>query len=248
MVPDTYFPFQCLIICVACGVIGCPQFRDDLEYEHSVEYSWNEPQVTQSFSLFEGVAWDPAISHSVTSLIRSQSLVANQRVLDLFSGPGVVAVLVASESPKQVVSLAEDEISEACTKYNVAAHEQDSIVKVQRLDPWAEQALPPTERFDVILASLSKQASTAITPDIRIKLLLQSVDSNLELSGRAFVICEPGDMTDRLRAACESEMKELIDATKEPTIWKVFEIKSMAKSTTNLCYHGNAGRPNRVRN
>lgn len=209
-------------------IIGCTRYREDLAYDHAVEYSWSEPGTTGEFSLFEGVAWDGAVAPSATSLLAAQSLVDNRKVLELFSGPGVIAVLCGYENPKQVLSIAESEVAAACTRYNVAAHQHDSIVKVQPFDPAASPPIPPSDRFDILLTTLSltRDEAGALPTSDRVKVLLQCVDGNLVRSGRAFAICEPGATVEQLTAACEEAGKELVLATTDATRWPVYEIKS----------------------
>lgn len=224
---------------VSCGLLwlltlGCTRYRDDLTYDHPVEYSWSEPGTPGEFTLFEGVAWDGAVGPSASSLIATQSLVDNRNVLDLFSGPGVVAVLCAYENPKRVLSLAESDIAAACTQYNLASHQHEAVVKVQRFESLASPGLIASDRFDIILTTLSitrddgddGDDGDGLPTSERIKTFLHCVDNHLALSGRAFAICESGATLDMLTAACEDVGKEMVPATSEPTRWHVFEIRS----------------------
>ena len=208
--------------------VGCTGYREDLGYDHPVEYSWSEPGTPGEFSLFEGVAWDGAIAPSATSLLATQSLVENRKVLDLFSGPGVIAVLCGYENAKQVLSIAESDLAVACTRYNVAAHQHDAVVKVQPFDPTASPPIPSSDRFDIILTtfSITRDDAGPLPTSDRVKVLLQGVDGNLEFSGRAFAICEDGATVELLTAACTEAEKELVLATTDATRWPVYEIKS----------------------
>ncbi|MGV3483144.1 MAG: hypothetical protein ACO1RT_01860 [Planctomycetaceae bacterium] len=180
-------------------LVACARYREDVDYHYPVEYAWQEPGMHGEFSLFQGVAWDSAVSQTLRPLI-TEGLVGHRTVLDLFSGPGVIAVTCGHEGAKSVLSLAESEVAAACARYNVAAHGQDSIVTIRRLDRQASPVLPSSERFDVILATLTSDASETTERDIEI--LLECVAGNLELSGRALVVCKDLDRVGMLEAAC----------------------------------------------
>lgn len=175
------------------------------------------------FALFQGVAWDTGISQSMRPLLIEQSLVSNRTVLDLFCGPGVIAVTCGYENAKSVLALAPNEVTEACARYNVAAHAQDAIVTVRSLDRQTSPPLAATQRFEVILATLAN-ASVSVTEDIQI--LTQCVAGNLELSGRVFVVCEDDEIVARLKTACEPLNWKLDSAaTQGKSSWPVFEIQ-----------------------
>jgi predicted nicotinamide N-methyase len=211
------------LLLVVLSLCGCDRYRQDLDYNHPVEYSWSEPDLVGEFSLFEGVHWNSGFSQSLRPVIIDQSLVSNRSVLDLFSGPGVIAATCGHQNAKQVLSLAENKISLACTRYNVAAHEQDTIVTVRPCDLAASPLLPASEKFDVILATLANDASDGL--DRRIEMTLECVQKNLELSGRAFVVCENEQIAATLKSACK-ESNLTIDATGfDKSLLPIFELK-----------------------
>lgn len=217
-----------LLVCVPL-LIGCTRYRNDIEYDHTVEYSWTEPGVSGEFTLFEGVQWNPAISQSLQPVI-DQSLVANRNVLDLFGGPGVIAVTCANESPRSVVVLAESTVAAACSRYNVAAHNQDSLVTVRLVDWYAVTAVPSSEKFDVVFGTLFRDESASPTKTLeqRIAFLLGCFNDNLELSGRAIAVCETKDVADQLQAAATTAGLQLEALSNATSQWPVFEIKRPA--------------------
>jgi len=178
---------------------GCQQYREDLDYEYPVEYSWSEPEVSGQLSLFQGVHWEPAYARAVRPLLTDQSLVANRRVLDISCGPGAIAVLCASEGAKSVLSLAESKAAEACARYNAAASAKDTVVTVQL----AATSLPlgQASKFDIIFVTLSNGYEETQSPQI--DFALNCLYNHLELSGRAFAICEDGKLAVALKAKCD---------------------------------------------
>jgi hypothetical protein len=213
--------------------IGCTRYRDDVEYDHTVEYSWSEPGMTGDFTLFEGVRWDPSIVQTLRPQMTDQSLVANRKVLDLFGGPGVIAIACASESPSSVLTVAESKIAAACSRYNVAAHNQDLVVTVRLVDWNASPAVPSTEKFDVILATLLADDSESDQDSLnrRIAILLECFDGNLELSGRTFAACQNEDVAKQLQAAAAKAALSVVDSSTDTSPAPVFEIKRVATST-----------------
>lgn len=210
----------------AASLSGCGRYREDLVYDHPVEYSWQEPELGGEFALFQGVTWDPAVSRSLRPLLGDHSLVGNRTVLDLFSGPGVIAVACGHEDAKRVLSLAENESAAACARYNVAAHALDSIITVRLLERQAALPLPAVERFEVILATLTGDASEPAAGDVQI--LIQCITGNLELGGRAFAVCLNDEVVASLTVACEASNLTLLPARTSDPLLPVFEIQRPA--------------------
>ena len=220
-----------LLVCIPL-LLGCTRYRQDVDYDHPVEYSWIEPELSSEFSLFEGVAWQPGIVQAVHPWLIDQSKVGNQNILDLFSGPGVIAVTCAVESPKSVLSVAESEVAAACTRYNVAAHNQDALVTVRRVDWNAEPLLPTSDKFAGIIATLligDAEPDDAEPDDKnldrRIAILLECVNGNLELGGWAIAVCQDQEVADRLTAAAISSGATIVTSGPSSSLLLVLEIK-----------------------
>jgi len=215
-----------LLVCIPL-LLGCTRYRQDVDYDHPVEYSWIEPELSGEFSLFEGVAWQPGIVQAVHPWLIDQSKVGNQNILDLFSGPGVIAVTCAVESPKSVLSVAESEVAAACTRYNVAAHNQDALVTVRRVDWNAEPLLPTSDKFAGIIATLliGDAEPDDKNLDRRIAILLECVNENLELGGWAIAVCQDQEVADRLTAAAISSGATIVASGLNASLFPVLEIK-----------------------
>jgi hypothetical protein len=220
------FNWKVLFVILASCAVGCEAVRDDLSYDHPVEYVWSEPGTPGEFSLFEGVHWDPAISLSAAPLIMDAPFIENQDVLDLFTGPGVVGILAAHENAKRVLSLADSDVSLACARYNIASHALDSIVSVKRLPQDASLQLRTNERFDVILATLisDKFSVDDGAMQTRLKLVFAAIKDHLEPSGRAFVICHKTQM-DPLKESAGEAGKTCVIVPDATGLWTTFEIK-----------------------
>ncbi len=232
-----------LLVSMIAALVGCTRYRDDVDYEHLVEYTWQDSATAEEFTLFEGVVWRPSIAESIRSVVFETTLVEGRTVLVLYSGPGVVAVTCATKEAKRVVALAESDAAYACSHYNVVASEQDSLVKVMKISNAEVRVAPVAEKFDVILATLAsvshqeaveelknEPANALREIDERIALLLQCLDQNLEISGRVFAFCTDDRMVDRLKELCDAKGFEVVSGSTAPTLDPVVEIKPKVKN------------------
>ncbi len=215
-----------VLFVVVLMTFGCRRFREDLDYDHAVEYSWLEPDLSGEFALFQGVHWNSAISQSLRPVIVDKTLVGNRSVLDLYSGPGVIAVTCGVENAKSVLSLADSDLDLACARYNVGSHELDTLVEVRQVNQMASPMLPASQKFDVILATLTTDAEVTLAR--RIELVLACFQGNLELSGRAIVVCEDEETAVTFKSACEQANLTLDSSEFTGALLPVFELNRPA--------------------
>lgn len=232
-------PFACSFI----AATGCTKYRDDLEYNHPVENVWFDSATACEMTLFQGVHWEPATSVEFWNAVNSQSLAPQRTVLDLFCGPGVIAVLCARADAKSVLSVAEDAIAAACARYNVAASQTDQVVTVRDLELQSSPVLPATSKFELITAVLfepmirpeeasSPNASTqksglpkTLTLARKIDILLECIGENLTPSGVALIACENEGIERKLGAACAKAGHTLSRISPPDVLMPVYEIK-----------------------
>lgn len=221
-------------------LVGCVRYRDDVDYDFPVEYVWHEQAVGHEFSLFQGVWWDRGVAEALEPVIRGQAVVDGRSVLDLYSGPGVIAVLCGLENAKSVLSVAESGAARACARYNTAACFQDSVVTVRDLDLARSPVLPPTSQFEVIFATLAESAdlrAADLSLDRKIQIFVECIRGNLSASGRVFALCENDAVNAKLAAVCREEglsVTSLGNGAATVTAWEVKVPAKPASGTVSV--------------
>ena len=232
-------PFACSFI----AVTGCTKYRDDLEYNHPVENVWFDSAASSEISLFQGVHWEPATSVEFSNALKSQSLAQQRTVLDLFCGPGVIAMLCARADAKSVLAVAEDAIAASCARYNVAASQTDQVVTVRDLELHSSPVLPATSKFELITAVLFEPMTSpdrvsspnanmqksglpkTVTLARKIDILLECIGENLTPSGMALIACENESVEQKLGAACAKAGHTVSRVSPPDVLMPVYEIK-----------------------
>ncbi len=226
------------VVVVAILSFGCNRYRSDIAYDYPVQYTWRDAVSAQEFSIFQGVSWDPMIADGFGETLSDQSIIEGHSVLDLFSGPGIIAVTCAREGATKVLSFDEQKVTVACAIYNVADHDQDFVVTVKQFDAKAA-AFPTADHFDVILATLihdldsPDSSPTASLLGERIAVVLKCANENLEISGRVFVVCENETVAATFNETCRSQGHTTTPVTKESQRAPVLELKLQTASASS---------------
>lgn len=115
------------------------KFRNTPREGKSVVYMGKE------FVVYPTVFWP---SQDSIALVQSLEIKPGDRVLDLCTGSGVIAIFSALYGAKKVVALDINPEAIRCTRENARRHNLESVIDARVSDMFS--ALGPDERFDVI--------------------------------------------------------------------------------------------------
>ncbi len=217
------------MIPIAIGLTGCPaKYREDLDYSYGVEQTISVPEI-QSDQLvqFESVAWDPADTARLRSMIADDDAAAGRAVLEIGTGTGVIAVLCLQQGAQHVVATDVNPAAVANASYNAATLGLDADLDVRLVDPEAAGTfarISSNQRFDLILFNPTVRLDAQSGP-AKIDSFLDQLPDRSKPGGRCIVACQRIELITHWQAAARQrgyEVRLLDDRQFEPQVGEVF--------------------------
>jgi predicted nicotinamide N-methyase len=201
------------ILCVLALLIGCRRYREDLDYDHEVLQVWPEVNLANpDLYQFTGVSFDSDSIAPLRALITDQSVVANQRILDLDAQTGVLSLLSSQFDAKSVIAIADSPDAFACVRYNLAAQQAELAdvgckIDIRQTSPI--DLVKSESQFTMILLAVDANNRD------RLPEFLDAIRTGLATGGRALVVGLSDEQIKELKPSLRSRglVDELLTAT-----------------------------------